>query len=185
MPSTYNLSNGMAITHRGQPWIIVKTTFCNPGNYQAFTRALCRNLKTNQVVEFTFKNGEAAELLDMQKNKCQYLYNDGESYHFMDQNTFDQFSLTKQMLGDAINYLLDGTECYALIIEGNPISVQLPPKMDFKVIETTPGVKGDTASGGDKECTIETGIVVKVPLFIKEGDVIKVNTETGEYVGKA
>ncbi len=136
-------------------------------------------------MENTFKSGEALEVADTVRKKCQYLYSDGNDFHFMDNENYDQFSLTKEQLDEADKYLLDGTEVYALYIDGTPVSIQLPPKMDFKVVKTTPGVKGDTATGGNKDCEIETGAIIKVPLFIKEGDLIKINTEEGTYVSKA
>ncbi|MBD3360633.1 elongation factor P, partial [Candidatus Peregrinibacteria bacterium] len=151
----------------------------------AFTRTKLKNLKTDQVIENTFKSGEAVELADIIRKKCQYLYNDGNEYYFMDNVNYEQFSLNKEAIGEAAKFLLEGTECYALHIDGKPVSIQLPPKMDFKVVSTTPGVKGDTATGGSKECTIETGATIKVPLFIKEDDIIKINTEDGTYVSKA
>ena len=185
MPTTTSIYQGLAITFRDQPWIVIGTQFVNPGKGAAFTRAKMRNLKTGQVLENTFKSGEAVEVADVNRKKCQFLYKDGNEYHFMDNENYEQFSLNSEAIGENNKYLIDGTECYALHIDGNPVSVQLPPKMDFKVISTTPGVKGDTATGGSKECIIETGAKIKVPLFIKEGEIIKVNTEDGSYVSKA
>ncbi len=183
MPSTTSIKKGIAINHKGQPWLIIEDTHVHPSRGSAFTRAKMRNLKTGQVLEETFRSGESVELADTARNKCQYLYNDGTAYHFMDNDTYDQFHL--EDIGNAKDYLLEGTQCYALHIDGTPVSIQLPPKMEFKVTQSPPGVKGDTATGGSKECTIETGLKVKVPLFIKEGEVIIVNTETGEYMSKA
>ncbi|MBI4231856.1 elongation factor P [Candidatus Peregrinibacteria bacterium] len=185
MPKTTNIIPGIAIEFKDQPWIVVSTQFENPGKGQAFTRARMRNLKTDQVLENTFKSGEAVELVETARKKCQFLYSDGNEYNFMDNENYEQFSLSGETIGASKRFMLDGTECYALYIEGTPLSIQLPPKMDFKVTETVPGVKGDTAQGGSKDCTIETGATVKVPLFVKEGDLITVNTESGEYVGKA
>lgn len=184
MPSTTSINQGLTITFKDQPWLITSTQFVNPGKGAAFTRAKLKNLKTGQVIENTFKSGESVELADTIRKKCQYLYSDGADYHFMDNETYDQFSLNEEAVGDQKKFLLDGTDCYALYIDGNPVSIQLPPKMDFKVVKTTPGVKGDTATGGSKDCTIETGAVIKVPLFIKEGETIKINTEEGTYVSK-
>lgn len=185
MPKTTNIIPNIAIEFKGQPWVVIKTQFENPGKGQAFTKAKMRNLKTGQVLENTFKSGEAVELVETARKKCQYLYSDSNEYHFMDNENYEQFTLSEEAIGEYKNFMLDGSDCYALYIGGAPISIQLPPKMDFKVIETVPGVKGDTAQGGSKDCTIETGATVKVPLFIKEGELITVNTESGEYVGKA
>ena len=170
---------------KGNPWLVADAQFVSPGKGSAFTRAKLKNLKTDQVVENTFRSGEAVELVDTIRKKCQYLYNAADDYFFMDSEDYEQFSLNRDAIGDAKKFLLDGTDCYALYIDGTPVSIQLPPKMDFRVVTTTPGVKGDTATGGSKECTIETGAVVKVPLFIKEDETIKINTDDGSYVSKA
>lgn len=185
MPTTDHIVQGIAINFKGSPWLIIQTNFVNPGKGAAFTRAKMRNLKTDQVLEITFKSGEQVELADVVRRKCQYLYKDGSGYNFMDNDTYDQFTLTNEIIGNANKFLQEGIECYALHIDGNAVNIQLPPKMDFKVIEAEPGVKGDTATGGEKECKIETGTSIKVPLFIKEGDKITVNTENGSYVSRA
>jgi elongation factor P len=185
MSTTTDLRKGIAVIFKNQPCLIVEAQFVNPGKGSAFTRTKLKNLKTGLVVEMTFKSGEAFELADVQRLRCQYLYNDGTSYYFMNNDTYDQFSLDGDTVSDAKNFIKDGTECYAMYIDGVPVSIQLSPKMDFKVVSTTPGVKGDTATGGTKDCIIETGANIKVPLFIKDGDMIRVNTETGLYDGKA
>jgi len=184
MATTTSITQGIAINFKNQPWLVVSAQFVNPGKGAAFTRTKLRNLKTEQVVENTFRSGEAVEVIDVVRNKCQYLYSDGEDYYFMDNETYEQFSFTKQTLGDATNYLVENTDCHAMYLDGIPVSIQLPGKMSFKIVSTPPGVKGDTATGGSKEATLETGAVVKVPLFIKEGESIIVNTETNEYVSK-
>jgi len=185
MTSTTSINKGIAIQYKGQPWLVVDAQFVSPGKGAAFTRTKMKNLKTEQVVENNFRSGETVELIDVTRKKCQYLYNDGNSFYFMDNENYEQFSLSKTIIGDDTRFLLDGTECYALYLDTIPVSVQLPPKMDFKVIEAPPGLKGDTATGGSKEVVIETGAKIKVPLFIKEGEMIKVNTEDGSYVSKA
>jgi len=185
METTTDIKQGLAIKYKNQDWLIATAQFVNPGKGAAFTRAKLKNLATGQVVENTFRSGESVDVIDVQRQKCQYMYNAGDEYNFMNNDTYEQFTLDKEAIGDAVRFLLDNTECYALYIEGTPVSIQLPPKMDFKVISTPPGVKGDTATGGSKEATIETGTIIKVPLFIKEGEVIKVNTEDGSYVSKA
>ena len=185
MASTTSIVQGIAINYKNQPWLVVYAQFVNPGKGTAFTRAKLKNLKTDQVVENTFRSGEAVELIDVVKQKCQYLYSDNSEFHFMNSENYEQFSLSTEIIGEGQKFLIDGTDCYAMYIEGKPVSIQLPPKMDFTVISTPPGVKGDTATGGSKECIIDTGAVIKVPLFIKEGEKIKVNTEDGTYVSKA
>jgi len=184
MATTTNIVKGLAINFKHGTWLVVDAQFVNPGKGSAFTRTKVKNLKTDQVIEHTFRSGEAVEVVDVSRQKCQFLYKDNDGFHFMDNDTYEQFSLTKTAIGNGEKYLIDGTECYALVIEGQPASIQLPAKMDFKVVSTTPGVKGDTATGGSKEAEIETGTIIKVPLFIKEGESIKVNTEDGSYVSK-
>lgn len=179
------MKKGIAIKFKNQDWLVTSAQFVNPGKGSAFTRVKLKNLKTGQLVENTFKSGETYELVEVEHKRCQYLYTDGNDYFFMNNDTYEQFSLSADAIGDGKNYLMDGTECYAMYLDGTPVSIQLPPKMDFKVISTTPGVKGDTATGGAKDCTIATGAVIKVPLFIKEGEMIKINTEDGIYVSKA
>lgn len=184
MASTTAIVKGLVILYKHSPWLVAEAQFVNPGKGGAFTRTRLKNLKTDQLIEITFRSGEAVETLETLRKKCQYLYNDGSSYHFMDNESYEQFDFDKAIIADAKNYLVDGTECYALYIEGKPVSIQIPPKMTFTVTQTTPGVKGDTATGGSKEATIESGAVIKVPLFIKEGEKIIVNTEEGTYVSK-
>jgi len=186
MPTTTSIQKGQAISYKGHPWIIIDTKFTNPGKGQAFTKAKLRNLKTDQVIENTFKSGEAVELVDTIRKRSQFLYNDGADYHFMDNENYEQFTLQADSLGDATKYLIDGAECHALYIEGTPVSIQLPPKMDFVVKEAPTGVKGDTASGGGtKDIVLETGLELKAPLFIKEGEKITISTEDGSYLSKA
>ncbi len=185
MASTTNIVKGIAINFKHGNWLVIDAQFVNPGKGSAFTRTKIKNLKTDQVIEHTFRSGESVELVDVVRKKSQYLYNDNENFYFMDNENYEQFSLAQSAIADNKKFLVDGTDCYTLYIDGNPISIQLPPKMDFKVIQTPPGVKGDTATGGSKECTIETGAKIKVPLFIKEGEIIKINTDDGSYVSKA
>ena len=185
MVQTQSIKQGLTINFKNQVWIITETQFVNPGKGAAFTKAKLRNLKTGQVLENTFKSGETVELTDVERKKAQFLYESTGEYFFMDNENYDQFQLTEENIGDNKKFLIDGTECYVMYIEGTPVSIQLPPKMDLKVVETTPGVKGDTATGGTKDCVLETGAVVKTPLFIKEGELIKINTETGEYISRA
>ncbi|MBU1151674.1 elongation factor P [Patescibacteria group bacterium] len=185
MATTQNIVNGIAINHKGSPWIVIGTQFVNPGKGMAFTKTKMRNLKTGQVLEETIKSGTDMELADVERKKCQFLYTDNSGFHFMDNDSYEQFSLDQDTIGENKKWLLDGTDCYALHIDGQPVSIQIPPKMQFTIKETVPGVKGDTAQGGSKEAVIETGTVIKVPLFIKEGEKVIVNTETGDYVSKA
>ncbi len=185
METTTTIRKGLAINFKQGAWLIIEAQFVNPGKGAAFTRCKLKNLKTNQVVENTFKSGEAVELVDLLMQKCQFLYKDHEGYNFMNNDSYEQFQLTEDMLGDDGKWLLENTEVYAMYIDGTPVSIQVPPKMDFRVIESPPGLKGDTATGGTKDIKLENGVMIKAPLFIKEGDMVKVNTEDGSYVSKA
>ncbi len=185
MTATTHIVQGIAIFFNHNNWLVTEAQFVSPGKGSAFTRAKLKNLKTGQVIENTFRSGESVEVIDVVRNKCQYLYSVNSAYHFMDNETYEQFELDEELIGNNKKFMIDGSECYAMYIDGNPVSIQLPEKMDFKVTSTPPGVKGDTATGGSKEAVIETGAVIKVPLFIKEGETIKVNTVTSDYVSKA
>jgi elongation factor P len=181
MISTSDFKKGMTIVFNSQSYLIVNVQFVNPGKGSAFYRVKLKNLKTGQALEHTFKSGETVEEANLQYKKCQYLYNQGNEYFFMDMDSYEQFSLDKEKLADQLDFLKEGIEVYAMYLDNNPCAINLPPKMTFKVIEAEAGVKGDTASGGDKTVTIESGAKIKVPLFIKEGDVIRINTESREY----
>ena len=181
MISTAEFKKGVPIMFKGQPYIIVGIEFQNPGKGQAFYRVKLKNLKTGQVLDNTFKSGETAEEASLQYRKSQYLYNQGNDYFFMDMDSYEQFSLDGNSLGDQTKFLKEGMDLHAMYLEGNPCAIKLPNKVEYKVVEAEAGVKGDTASGGDKVAKIETGAKIKVPLFVKEGDTVKVNTETGLY----
>ena len=148
-------------------------------------RTRLRNLMNGAVMEKTFIAGESFEVADVARKTCQYLYKDSTHANFMDMENYEQFTFTLESLGDMINYLKDGEEVVGVIYEGRPITMQLPPKVVLKVVETTPGVKGDRAQSGTKIAKMETGLSVNVPLFINEGDSVRINTETGDYVERA
>jgi len=185
MPTTTDIKKGIAIVHKGQTWVVTQAQFVSPGKGAAFTRVKLKNLQGGGNAEVTYKSGESVETAEVQYKKCQYMYGDSENFNFMDSENFEQFSLDSESMGDSGQLLKDGIECYAMYIEGVPVSIQLPPKMDFLVTSAEPGVKGDSATGAAKDCVIETGLKVKVPLFVNEGDIIKINTEDFSYVSKA
>ena len=185
MPKTDKIVLGLALEYKGEPWVVIGVHFENPGKGQAFTKAKMRNLKTGKTLENTFKSGESVETIDTVRKKAQYLYEAAGEYHFMDNETYEQFALSSDAIGDNSKYLLEGIDVHVLHIENNPTSIQLPAKMTFEVTEAPPGEKGDTATGGNKDVVLETGAVVKVPLFIKAGQKVIVNTESGDYVSKA
>lgn len=166
-----------------EPWVVTDFQHVKPGKGGAFVRTKMRNLITGRTLEETFRSGEKFPEPDLEYKKVQYLYSDGDLYHFMDQETFDQLSFDMGVLGDVKDYLKE-QEIYRLItFEGRAISVEAPNFMELKVAETIPGVRGDTAQGGArKPATMETGLHVLVPLFINEGELLKIDTRTGEYI---
>ncbi len=179
------LKPGRAIQLNGVPYLIVTSQFGRKSQSKANMQCKLKNLKTGAVIQQNFQGSEQVEPADVGYRRVQYLYNDGEQYTFMDLQSYDQFFLNKETLGDTIQYLVDGGEVDALMFEEHPIGIQLPPTVDLKIVETMPGVRGDTATGGTKPAKLESGLTVNVPLFLSEGDTIKVNTETGAYMKKA
>jgi elongation factor P len=178
-----DLKPGRAIQIDGEPFIVIDSQFGRKSQSKANMQCKLRNLKTGAVVARNFQGSEKIEPADVGYRKCQFLYKDGDdNFTFMDLTTYDQFTFTKEALGDAALYLVDGGEVDALMFEERPIGIQLKATVELKVVETIPGVKGDTATGGNKPATLESGLTVNVPLFINEGDTIKVNTETGMYM---
>ncbi len=177
-----DLKPGRAIQIDGEPFIVVSSVFGRKSQSKANMQCKLRNLKTGAVVARNFQGSEKIEPADVGYRKVQYLYNDGTNYTFMDLDSYDQFELSADVIGESAGYLVEGNEVDALQFEGTPIGIQLKATVDLKVVETIPGVKGDTATGGNKPAKLETGISVNVPLFINEGDTVKVNTETGLYM---
>lgn len=179
---TSDFKKGTAIKYNGETCLIMSYDFVNPGKGTAFTRTKLKNAKSGKIFEVSFRSGENIEEAQVEYRKCQYLYNDGKEMTFMDNTNYEQFTLPIENIGDMIDYIVDGSEVVVVFIDGNPFTIQLPAKMNFKVIDAPAGTKGDTATGGSKQVTLETGAKVNVPLFIKEGDLIRVNTDTREYV---
>lgn len=179
---TTDLKKGLPIKYKGETYVVVNYQFVNPGKGAAFTRVKMKNVKSLKMMEVTFRSGEQIDEANMQYKKCQYMYGDGSEFHFMDNSTYEQFAISAESIGDQANYMMESGNVTLVFVDNQPVSLQLPPKMDFKVTDSPPGTKGDTATGGSKQVTIETGAKVNAPLFIKEGDRIRVNTDTGEYV---
>lgn len=182
--STSEFRSGLKIMIDGDPCSIVENEFVKPGKGQAFNRVRFRNLKTGRVIDRTFKSGESVEAADVIDTQMQYLYHDGEHYHFMDPDSFEQVGASTAALGDTIKYLKEQDSYNVTLWNGNPISVEPPNFVVLKVVETDPGVRGDTATGGLKPATMETGAVFRVPLFIEIGELLKIDTRSGEYVGR-
>ena len=179
------LKKGALILFNNQPHEIVWSNFMRMQQRKPVMQLKMRNLITGKVVEYSAKSGERVDAADMGKHKAQYLYADPEGAHFMDQETFETITIPKDLSDDKIGYLKEGTEVNLIYFDEKPISIDLPIKVDLQVKGTPPGIRGDTATGGTKPATLETGLVVNVPLFIKEGEKIRINTETGEYVERA
>ena len=180
-----DLKPGRAIQLDGVPYLIIASQFGRKSQSKANMQCKLKNMKTGAVIAKNFQGSEQVEPADVGFKRVQYLYSDGGSFTFMDLKSYDQFFLNAETLGDTAKFLVEGGEVDALMFEENPIGIQLPSTVDLKVKETTPGVRGDTATGGTKPATLESGLTVNVPLFIQEGDIVKVNTETGEYMKKA
>jgi len=182
--STSEFRGGLKLMMDGDPYNILENEFVKPGKGQAFNRVKLRNLKTGRVIERTFKSGETMETADVVDTDMQYLYNDGEMWHFMVTETFEQYAADENAVGDAKKWLKEQDICQVTLYNGNPIGVAPPNFVELKIVETDPGVRGDTSGGGGKPATLETGAVVRVPLFIQTDEVIKVDTRTGEYVSR-
>ncbi|AGY92421.1 elongation factor P [Spiribacter curvatus] len=183
--STNQFKSGLKLLLDGEPYSIVENEFVKPGKGQAFNRVKVRNLKTGKVIDRTFKSGESVEAADVMETEMQYLYNDGEFYYFMAPETFEQHPAPNAAVGNSGKWLKEQDVCNVTLYNGEPLSVEPPPHVTLAVTQTDPGMKGDTSSGGSKPATLETGAVVQVPLFIQEGEVLKVDTRTGEYVSRA
>lgn len=183
--STNEFRGGLKVMLDNEPCSIIENEFVKPGKGQAFNRVKLRNLKTGRVLEKTFKSGESLPAADVTEADMQYLYNDGEFWHFMAQDTFEQHAASGDVVGESKLWLKEQDICTIVMYNGTPLSVEAPNFVTLKITETEPGIRGDTATGGNKPATMETGAVVRVPLFINEGDLIKIDTRKGEYVSRA
>jgi elongation factor P len=181
--STAEFKKGLKIQFDGAPYTIVDFQHVKPGKGGAFVRTKLKHMKLGRVIDNTFRAGEKVELVDFEEKHMQFLYRD-DRYNFMDTETYEQVSLSADEVGDAREYLRENTEVDVLYIAGSPTAVELPNFVELAIARTDPGVRGDTAQGGTKPATLETGAVVNVPLFLSEGDVVKVDTRTGEYLGR-
>ena len=182
--STNEFKSGLRIIIDSDPCIIVDNEFVKPGKGQAFNRVRIRNLKTGKTVDKTFKSGESVESADVVDTDMQYLYEDGEFWHFMVADTFEQYAADAKAIGDAKDWISDGDVCGITLWNDAPLIVTPPNFVELEIVETDPGVKGDTASGGVKPATVSTGAVVRVPLFVDQGETIKVDTRSREYVSR-
>ena len=184
MYSTNEFRKGLRIEHQGKPFVIVESQFVSPGKGAAFTRTKLKNMETGQVVEVTYKSGEKVPPADCEDKEMQYLYNDGKSYTFMDNATYDQVTLTIDELGDSKFYIVENSLVNVTFFKGRPLGVEIDNFVELTVAETQPNIKGDTSSGGGKPATLETGLTITVPFHINVGDVLKVDSRTSSYVEK-
>jgi len=182
--STNEFKSGLKIILDGDPCSIVENEFVKPGKGQAFNRVKIRNLKTGRMVERTFKSGDTIEGADVVDVEMQYLYSDGQFWHFMSPETYEQITADQTAVGGASKWLKEQDVCMVTLWDGVPLSVEPPNHVVLKVADTDPGLRGDTSGGGGKPATLETGAVVRVPLFINVGELVKVNTVTGEYIAR-
>ncbi|HEY8740712.1 MAG TPA: elongation factor P [Candidatus Dormibacteraeota bacterium] len=180
-----DLRNGTVFEREGQLFVCVTYSHMKMGRGTAQVRTKLRNLKTGSTIEETFRPEQRFPMVRIERRKMQYLYSDSGQYHFMDSATFDQVALDEGQLGDALRYLKENTDVVVQTYDGAAIGVELPTTVDLEITQTDPGFKGDTATGGTKPATLETGLVVAVPLFVAQGDRIRVDTRSGEYVERA
>ena len=185
MATTNDLKNGMVLKlEGGQLWSVVEFQHVKPGKGGAFVRTKLKNVLSGKVVDKTFNAGTKVETATVDRRPMQFSYKDGADFVFMDSETFDQLQMTPEAVGEAANYLLEGQECTVAMHEGNPLFVELPAAVELVVEYTEPGVQGDRSTGGSKPAELETGYQIQVPLFITTGEKIKVDTRSGEYLGR-
>jgi elongation factor P len=185
--ASYNTSefrSGLKLLIDGDPCTIIENEFVKPGKGQAFSRVKIRNLKTGRVVDRTYKSGESVEAADVVEYEMQYLYSDGDQWHFMDPQSFEQYAAGEAAVADAARWLKEEDTCSVILWNNSPLLVEPPNFVELTIVETDPGLRGDTAQGGVKPARLETGASVRVPLFIEEGEVIRINTRTAEYVSR-
>ena len=184
MADTSDFRTGFTLRHKGELWVITEFQHVKPGKGGAFVRTRLRGVTTGKVIDETFRAGEKIEEVRLEKRDYQYLYNDGGFFTFMNMETYEQIQLPADKLGDLPLYVRESEVCSVLLFEGRPLSVEPPFTVELAVKKTDPGVRGDTAQGGSKPATMETGLVVQVPLFIEEGQVLKIDTRSGKYLGR-
>ena len=182
--STNEFKSGLKIILENDPYSIVENEMVKPGKGQAFNRVKIRNLKTGRVIERTFKSGDTLEAADVMDTEMQYLYQEGEFWHFMMPENYEQYTAGKAAVGDNARWLKDGVVCIVTLWNNVPLVVTPPAHIELKIIETDPGLRGDTATGGQKPAKLETGAVVRVPLFVGQDELIRVDTRSGDYVSR-
>ena len=184
MATSNDLKNGLVLNIDGQLWTVIEFQHVKPGKGPAFVRTKLKNVLSGKVVDKTFNAGVKVETANVDKRDMTYLYNDGEGFVFMDKDNYDQVTLTAEIVGDAVNYMLENQDAVVAMYEGNPIYVELPASVVLEVTYTEPGLQGDRSSGGTKPATVETGLQIQVPLFLEQGTKVKIDTRTGDYLGR-
>jgi elongation factor P len=184
MATSNDLKNGLVLNIDGQLWTVIEFQHVKPGKGPAFVRSKLKNVLTGKVVERTFNAGVKVETANVDKREMNYLYNDGSGYVFMDNQNYEQMTLSEDVVGDGKNYLLENQAAVVAVYEGNPIYVELPASVVLEITYTEPGLQGDRSSGGTKPATVETGLQIQVPLFIEQNVKVRVDTRTGEYLGR-
>jgi len=185
--ASYNTSefkSGLRIMIDGNPFLVVENEFVKPGKGQAFNRVRIKNLRTGKTIDKTFKSGESVEAADVKDRDMQYLYSDGEFWHFMLPDTFEQYAADAAAMGDTAEWISEGDVCLVTLWDDSPLSVLPPNFVELEIVETDPGLKGDTSGGGGKPAKLSTGAVVRVPLFVDQNEVIRVDTRSREYVAR-
>ena len=182
MYDTSDLRKGLKILVDGHPYIVVQADFVKPGKGVAFTRTKMKNLLTGGVIERNIRSGEKIEPADIQEDEMTFLFKEGEDFVFMHKKTYEQVHVLKETVGDEWRFLKDNLDCQVMIYNGRPIGITLPNFVDLKVVRSDPGVRGDTATGASKPATLETGANINVPLFINEGETLRIDTRSGEYM---
>jgi len=185
MYSTTDFRNGLKIEFGGEPYVIVYFQHVKPGKGGAFVRTKLKNLKTGAVLEHTFRSGDKVDKPDLNEREMQFMYRMENAFHFMDTTTFEQIYLDGDHMGDAVNYMIENLPVKILFFRGEPIGIELPIFIQLQIVETEPGLRGDTVSGSTKQAKLSSGAVVQVPLFLDVGDRIKVDTRTGTYIERA
>ena len=185
MYSTTDFRNGLKIEFGGEPYVIVYFQHVKPGKGGAFVRTKLKNLKTGAVLEHTFRSGDKVDKPDLNEREMQFMYRMENAFHFMDTTTFEQIYLDGDHMGDAANYMIENLPVKILFFRGEPIGIELPIFIQLQIVETEPGLRGDTVSGSTKQAKLSSGAVVQVPLFLDVGDRIKVDTRTGTYIERA
>lgn len=184
MATSNDLKNGMVLSMDNQLWTVIEFQHVKPGKGPAFVRTKLKNVISGKIIDRTLNAGVKIDTATVDKREMQYLYSDGDGFVFMDTQDYDQITLSNTLVGDAANYLLENQQAIVAIHEGNPIYVELPASVVLEITFTEPGLQGDRSSGGTKPATVETGLQIQVPLFVEQGTKVKVDTRTGEYLGR-